>query len=447
MKKTLLFLLIFPCLIAACSDENNKGNVVPEKPYDPDKPLEVSDFEPKTGGVATQVIINGSNFGTDASKLKVYFNSKQAKVINTIGDLAYVLVPKRPGDTCSVSVTIGKDSMIYNDPFFYKTTVQVSTIAGTPHEGEQDGKDGTLLEARFKKPYYLAVDKEKNIFIGEWPQRVRLINEEKNEVITLLNTGAGDNGDELVSGCTDHNNETVYFPKNGGAYYYEFDPEKRWIARRIIPEKNPGDEFDLNGKYSMTACALDSMLYTITTNGELVKIDPKTRIAKLVRNDILRDEIPVGIVQAYLCFHPTETYMLYFVNPSSMTDNDTNIQGTDRIYRMDIRDPSKYEKYAGTIKGYRDGNRLDAQFNNPCQICFNEEGEMFVADTDNFCVRKISVDGIVSTFAGRPGEKGYLDGDPDEAMFDRFWGMKIDPDGTLYIADYYNHCVRKLTNE
>jgi hypothetical protein len=443
MRKT-LFLLFVPLIFAMCTDE--QGSVIPEKPYDPDRPVVLTDFKPKTGGLATQVIINGSNFGTDESELKVYFNSKRAKVVRTIGDLAYALVPKLPGDTCTVSVVMGKDSLQYGSPFLYRTTVQVSTIVGTPHE-ERQTKDGTLLEARLDRPFYLAVDREKNIIIGEWPIRARLVSEEKNLVTTLMNVSGGGTGSgEMMSGCTDHKKEIIYFPMNGMPYYYEFDPEKQWLARRVNPVKNPGDEFDLNGKYSMTACELDSMLYTITTNGELVKIDPETHIAYLVKSGILKDRIQSKL-QIYLCFHPVDRHMLYFVNPSSMNPNDGPIVGTDRIYRMDIN-TLEIEDYAGSgVKGHQDGRKEQAEFNNPCQICFDEDGNMYVGDTDNYCVRRISTDGYVSTIAGIPGTSGNLDGTPEEATFNRFWGMKIDPDGTLYIADYYNHCLRKLTIE
>jgi hypothetical protein len=442
MKKT-LFLLFLLLIFTTCNED--KGIEVPEKPYDPNQPVLLTDFEPKTGGLATQVIINGSNFGTDVSKLKVYFNSKEAKIIRSIGDLAYLLVPKLPGDTCAVSVVMGKDSLVYEEPFYYKTTVQVSTIVGTPYE-ERQTKDGTLIEARLDRPFYLAVDKEKNILVGEWPRRARLVSEEKNLVTTLLNVSGGGGNDEMMSGCTDYKNETIYFPMNGMPYYYEFDPEKQWMAKRVNPTSNPGDVFNLSGKYSMTTCELDSMLYTITTNGELVKINPKTHVAYLVKDGILKDKLQTKL-QAYLCFHPIDKHVLYFVNPSSMQPQDGPIVGTDRIYRMDIN-TLEIEDYAGSgVKGHQDGIKERAEFNNPCQICFDEDGNMYVGDTDNYCVRKISTDGYVSTIAGIPGISGYLDGDPEVALFNRFWGMKIDTDGTLYITDYYNHCLRKLTIE
>ncbi len=439
--KNLLFcffaILSFLLGIVACSDKDELDDS--GIPYDPAKSLQLTEFLPETGGMASQVVIKGSNFGIDASELKVYFNDKQATVVKTKGNMAYVLTPRLPGDTCTISVVVGKDSMQYEKPFYYQTLVRVSTIAGTPEE--RMTVDGTLVEARFDNPFYLAVDKDKNIFIGEWRCRARIVSEERNSVITLMDVSTSG---EMMSGCTDYKNEVIYFPMNGMPYYYEFDPDQQWNPRRINPTINPGDDIDLSGKYSFAVSELDSMIYTITTRGELVKINPKTRVASLVKADILKDRIQTKL-QVYLAFHPIDKHMLYIVNPSSMAPQDGPIVGTDRIYRMDMR-RLEIEDFAGSgVKGHLDGPKELAEFNNPCQICFDMDGNLYVGDTDNFCVRRISTAGIVSTIAGIPGKKGYLDGDPDEALFDRFWGMKIDEDGTLYITDYYNLAVRKLT--
>lgn len=410
------------------------------QPYDASKPVQVSSFFPDSGGIATQVILNGSNFGTEASELKVYFNKKRATVIKTIGSLAYVLVPKLPGDTCMVSVAIGKDSLVYKTPFYYRAKIQVSTISGTPFSPGAT-TDGTLVAARFSNPFYIAVDQEKNILVGEWKARARLISEARNSVITLLNTTSSG---EMMSGTVDRDG-TFFFPMNQAPYYYEFNPNNQWLARRITPSKIGGD-FDFNGKYSFAFNELDSLLYTINTQGDLIKINTKTRSGSVVAKGILRDKVS-GVIQVYLKFHPIQKNMLYFVNPSSMNPVDGPIPGTDKIYRMDMN-TKIIEDYAGTgVKGHEDGPKEFAKFNNPCQIVFDADGNLYVGDTDNFCVRKITPEGIVSTVAGIPKMSGYLDGPPDMALFNRFWGMQMDPDGTLYIADYYNRAVRKLTIE
>ena len=439
IRAIMLILLVF-CI--SCKDKETDEGINGD-PYDPTKPVVLSEFYPETGGMAEQVIIKGKNFGNDNTQLRVYFNRKQAKVVKTIGDLAYVLAPRLPGDTCTISVAIGEDSLQYDQPFYYKTRVQVFTLSGIPEEWKT--LDGTLVDARFYNPFYLAIDKEKNIIVGEWPIRARLINEERNTVQTLMSLPSSNASQgEMMSGCTDAKGEVIYFPINNMPYFFAFDPEQQWTPRRIILTKEPGEDFNILGKYSFAVSPIDSMLYTISTDGELIKMNPKTKVASLVKKGILKDVVG-GKIQVYLAFHPIEKHMLYFVNPSSMNPKDGPIPGTDRIYTLNMI-THQIDVFAGSgIKGHADGPKEMAEFNNPCQICFDKDANLYVGDTDNFCVRRISTDGIVSTIAGIPRKNGYVDGDPEIAMFDRFWGMKIDEEGTLYITDYYNCAIRKLT--
>ena len=66
--------------LLSCSDDEGGGN----SGYRPDQPIVLESFYPKTGSIATQVIIEGRNFGTDAKALNVYFNEKRAAVISSI---------------------------------------------------------------------------------------------------------------------------------------------------------------------------------------------------------------------------------------------------------------------------------------------------------------------------------------------------------------------------
>ena len=65
--------------------------------YQPDKPIELESFYLKTGPIATQVIIKGRNFGTDAKALNVFFNEKRAAVISSTGDRMLVPCTQAPG--------------------------------------------------------------------------------------------------------------------------------------------------------------------------------------------------------------------------------------------------------------------------------------------------------------------------------------------------------------
>ena len=72
---------------------------------------------------------------------------------------------------------------------------------------------------------------------------------------------------------------------------------------------------------------------------------------------------------------------------------------------------------------------------------------MYIADTNNHCIRKVTPDGKVSTVIGIPGEAGYQDGAPDEALFNRPFGVCINKDGIIYIGAFENQCIRRLAIE
>lgn len=92
------------------------------------------------------------------------------------------------------------------------------------------------------------------------------------------------------------------------------------------------------------------------------------------------------------------------------------------------------------------GDAQDAQFYNPTDLAIGLDGEMYVADTYNHCVRVIDPDGTVSTFAGECGVPGYAgdEGPVEESLLYRPYGVSLDPAGNVYIADTYNQVFRRV---
>lgn len=109
--------------------------------------------------------------------------------------------------------------------------------------------------------------------------------------------------------------------------------------------------------------------------------------------------------------------------------------------------------FAGILgqAGVADGFRTSATFNQPEAIAVNSKGELFVADTYNFTVRKIGLNGKVTTLAGLAGKAGYSDGIGSQALFNRPNGIAIDGNDTIYVTDSDydgaggNCLVRKIT--
>jgi len=103
------------------------------------------------------------------------------------------------------------------------------------------------------------------------------------------------------------------------------------------------------------------------------------------------------------------------------------------------------ETLSNSLPGYRDGKGTFARFNEPVDIKITRRGNILVADRQNHVIRKVTPEGLVTTFAGTPYQTGLRDGALDTAKFDEPTGIAIHPkDGSIYIADRSNHRIRKI---
>jgi len=89
------------------------------------------------------------------------------------------------------------------------------------------------------------------------------------------------------------------------------------------------------------------------------------------------------------------------------------------------------------------GPAARSQLNEPFGVCFDAAGAMFIADCSNHCIRKVDKTGVITTVAGC-GKKGYSgDGGPAvKATMNEPYAVAVDKDGDLFIADRLNACVR-----
>jgi sugar lactone lactonase YvrE len=101
---------------------------------------------------------------------------------------------------------------------------------------------------------------------------------------------------------------------------------------------------------------------------------------------------------------------------------------------------------AGGREGFADGAGAAASFNTPSALALDAAGNLYVADTGNNRVRKVTPEGVATTLAG-DGEAGYVDGPAAQARFDSPVGVAVDKDGNVYVADTYNDRVRVITKD
>lgn len=99
------------------------------------------------------------------------------------------------------------------------------------------------------------------------------------------------------------------------------------------------------------------------------------------------------------------------------------------------------------IAGYAGDGGLatEAELNSPSDVDVAADGSIFIADTLNNCIRKVDPAGIISTYAGRCGEAGSFAGDgglATEASLNNPYGVEVDGEGNLHIADTLNYRIR-----
>lgn len=446
--------LLLACLLIggglpSCSDSEEGGN----PGYRPDQPIVLESFTPTTGSIATQVIIKGKNFGTDPKALNVYFNEKRAAVISATGERMLVLAPKLPGEECIISVSMGENEenkTQFDEIFNYIIQTNVSTVAGgTKGTTMPTGTTQLSSVASFmdKPDSPIAIDKDDNIYVRfslsseENVHRVYMMSEEAGSIKLLNDFGI------LVTGIIlsrDYKSGNVYWwhTNMGNEDFGYFDPvadyasvgsgKTKWDKPLSYTEGMPS----WGGRQGFEMNPADGKFYFYSNEGVCARWDPETGQGENLTTEAFKTSQGdiMGIV-----FDPNDPNIAYFA-----------VRGQHCIYKHDIA-AGTVEVWAGrqNMPGYLDGPLTEAQFNNPCQMCVDPEGEAFyVADRENHCIRKIALsNGYVSTFAGTPRTSGYQNGPASTALFNKPIGLAVNSEGDLYVGDSDNYAVRRIAIE
>ena len=427
-----LLMLVF----ASCKDDKEKSAT-----HDPNKPITLTNFYPTNGGVATKLILNGDNFGSDAKNIKVFINDKPAAVISSIGNKIYAICPRKPGEgdenqiiDCKVKVKIGDQEVEYPEHFIYQIQTVVTTVCGIK-DAPDDVVTGNLAQTTMPPVTYLTIDKDNNIIACLRNRnsyynnkKVILVNEDEDASRLLI----PDTGAPLNQPCMLDDGNTVYIPTDSNLDYWVMSSENLWSPIKQTLRPATGEQININFKHSFAMCTIDGYMYTrAKQNGVLYKFDPKTGLTMQVATGLMSES------DAYMAFsqkNPSKLYLAY-----------TN---SHCIYTYDVL-TKKHELFAGIVNnsGYLDGIGSYAMFNQPRQLILDEDDNLYIADTENHVIRKVTPQGQVSTVIGQAGVAGYQDGDPEVALFDRPHGVCINKEGIIYIGDYENQCIRRLAIE
>lgn len=410
-----------------------KGNGDAPQTYDPSKPVEFDEFLPKEGGVGTKLVIRGANFGSDTALVRVYVNDKSATVIGVADTRIYAVVPRR-ADIGPVRVEIGKDAekqtYTFEENFDYEFSQVVSTLCGyTNNDGGSEIVNGRLDEARFIEPRTLKVDAEGDIYLIESNRGLRVISQTRNEVTSPFRGSGSMSNPVMLDFSLDQ--KTLYITNesgndNGTGVFTVTRDNGFMNARELLKARSASD---------IAVNPVDgTIFYAIKAGGTVYRYDKETRQSVVATT--LGDNNFVSLA------FTRDGKILYLIGADTNAIYKSN-------YNFQTKGLDNPTIFAGTqfSSGHADGVGTAARFWLPFQGAVDEEGNLFVAELLNHTIRKITPDGMVSTFAGVPQKKGFLDGKPLDAKFNEPMGVAFDQDGTLYVADAKNHRIRMIKYE
>ena len=162
-----------------------------------------------------------------------------------------------------------------------------------------------------------------------------------------------------------------------------------------------------------------------------------------------------GLFSAYCVTSPVATVTTFvaaagFAAPTGgALDGDGNLYVTDSNNQTirKVTPAGVVTTFAGSagLSGSDDGTGPAARFSNPYGVAVDGDGNLYVTERENHTIRKVTPAGVVTTFAGSAGSYGSTDGTGAAARFWQPRGVAVDGDGNVYVADTANHTIRKIT--
>ncbi|MDR6854658.1 NHL repeat-containing protein [Variovorax guangxiensis] len=354
-----------------------------------------------------------------------------------------VTVGKQPlWQNCSVSNGSGTATADVNSVQVncVEAQAQVSTLAGSAAAGFADG---TGDAAQFNGPSGMAVDSSGNVYMADYyNNRIRKITP-AGVVTTWAGSGTAGFADDTGAAAQFNGPTGMAVDPSGNVYVADNLNHK---IRKITPA---GVVTTLAG--SGTAGSADGPGTTAQFNYPGgIAIDASGNV--YVANDNTIRKITSNGVVTTLAGSTTSGStdgagpVARFNGPYSLTvDTSGNVYVADTVNHMirKITPAGVVTRFAesGTT-GSADGASENAQFNFPSSVAVDISGNVYVAELGNNAIRKITPAGAVTTLAGS-GRPGFADGIGASAQFDNPWDVELDASGNLYIATY--HAIRKIT--
>ncbi|MEB3222752.1 MAG: hypothetical protein VKS61_11815 [Candidatus Sericytochromatia bacterium] len=345
----------------------------------------------------------------------------------------------------------------------------VSTLAGTNTRGYVDGP---AASARFHTPGNLDIDASGTLYVADGGNQCIRVITSGGTVSTLAGLGTADPTVQLSYNPGDRDGvggeARFHYPGgvavDAGGHVFVADTRNNRI-RKIAPDR------------TVTTLAGSGLLGleegprgpgALVTDLQSLAVDAWGSVHVLAGNRLWR--LSSAGIPTFLAGGPWSDYRNGFGEAARFnTQNGLALDAQGNMYLADenghrirkVTPEGEVTTIAGPVAtagpfsntvcpncpwGYFDGPAADARFYFPSGLAVDASGTVYVADSGNCLIRRLTPEGQVSTFAGSP-DCGLQDGVGTAALFSWPNDVAVDASGTLYVADAGNAAIRKVTPE
>lgn len=325
-----------------------------------------------------------------------------------------------------------------NDTLYKVAPDGVTTLlAGAA--GQPGTDDGAGADARFDSPEGLAIDSDGNLFVADqFSFTIRRVTP-AGVVSTFVAADAGLQGPTDVAVDSLGN---VFVLDSLASSVKKVTPGGGVSVFAGAPQFGSRDGTGTDARFSypvgLTIDGDDNLFVADSGNSVLRKVTPAAVVTTPAGAAMLSGTDD-GLGEAARFRSPRAMLM-------GADDNLLVADSSNHTIRS-ITPAGDTQTYAGLggVSGTANGTRDAARFNLPSGLARDAAGNLYVADTSNHVIRKITPDGTVSTFAGTAGSQGAVDDVGADARFRSPRALVIDKAGNLFVADSSNHALRKIT--